>query len=250
MDSFLILGGNSKLARTFNKIYKKKSFTLAKNECDITNTHDIETVLKHRSESYVVNCAAITDIDYCEQNKRECFEINTIAAKSIESICKKYNKKFIQISSDYAVYPTNTYGLSKYILERILDLDESLIIRTSFFDEKYFLVKNLINNNVTDAYENVFFNPISSVELVKQIYINRDVRGILNIFSSKKISKYQFAVKIAETFNINANLIKKHRFVNRDCSTLRPFNSYVKPDIKKNLDKDLRDFKIWLDKNN
>jgi len=213
----------------------------------VTDRDSVDRILKRCKENYVINCAAITDIEYCELNQKKCYDVNTLGAKNIELSCKKYDKKLIHISSDYAVHPTNTYGLTKYLTEKILDLDRTLIIRTSFFDEEYFLIKNLIDKKITHAYSNVFFNPISSVELSRQIFKNKDRCGIVNIFTKDKVSKYEFATKVSRVFKIDKKLILKEKFVNKNISTLRPLDSYIKPDINLNLQKNIYDFKKWLD---
>ena len=81
----------------------------------------------------------------------------------------------------------------------------------------------------------------------RQIFKNKDRCGIVNIFTKDKVSKYEFATKVSRVFKIDKKLILKEKFVNKNISTLRPLDSYIKPDINLNLQKNIYDFKKWLD---
>ncbi len=58
-------------------------------------------------------------------------------------------------------------------------------------------------------FSDVFFTPILVDELSKrtQQLIDSNATGIFNIVSSKRISKYEFGIKLANRFNLNAGLI-------------------------------------------
>ena len=44
--------------------------------------------------------------------------------------------------------------------------------------------------------------------------MEKNITGIFNIGSSNAISKYNFGIKIAKTFNLNTNLIEKTKYQN------------------------------------
>ncbi len=242
MDKFLILGGNSRLANCFSSLYPDITEKVTKADCDITNKKAVDNTLKTSKASYILNCAALTDIKQCEKNPVKCFEVNAIAVDYLEKGCKKYNKKLIHLSSDYALYPLNIYGLSKLIGEKILDEKDSLIIRTSFYSKNTYLVKSLLNKKKVNAYPNMYFNPLSINRLVKEIYKNRNKKGLLNIFTSKRISKYSFALNICRVFGINAAKVKAVEFKNKPGFVQRPLNSYVKSNFNILLRDDLIGF--------
>lgn len=242
MKDFLILGKDSTLAGFFLKKYRDKCKALNKTECDITNAKSLEEVLKNGVFKYVINCAAITDIKYCEANPVECFRVNTIAVNKLSRLCRKYNKKLIHFSSDYAVKPVNVYGYSKFLSENIIDMNQDLVIRTSFYSQNYYLIKSLMDGSKTNAYKNMFFNPVSVTRLTNEIYKNRDRIGILNIFSNKKISKYDFGKKVVSAFGINKKLIHPIDYINKQREVVLPLNSFVKSDIKISLTEDLEAF--------
>ncbi|KKQ91718.1 MAG: hypothetical protein UU16_C0014G0007 [Candidatus Woesebacteria bacterium GW2011_GWA2_40_7] len=243
---FLILGGESTLAKYFIQTYGEKCVALNKKKCDITNIKILEKVIKRTRAEYILNCAAITDIGYAEKNPKECFNVNSIAVWNLDILTRKYNKKLIHLSSDYAVNPTNVYGYSKLISERLINKSKNLIIRTSFYSNKYYIINSLVSGKVTNAYKNAFFNPVSINRLVGEIYKNRNKHGILNIFTEKKISKYSFATMAAKTFNIDRKLIQPVDLINVEEKANLPLNSFVPSDIKIQLDEDLLTFKKHL----
>ena len=209
--SFLIFGGNSRLAKIFFSQFPNDTILIPKSVCDIRKKESIERVLIKNKSQYIINCAAITDIELCEQKPRLCFETNIIGLHNLQEICNKYNRKLIHISSNYALNPKNNYGLSKYIGEKIID-QNNLIIRTSFYDKDTYIIKNLLTNKPVNAYSNMYINPVSIYNLIQEIYRSKDKTGVQNIFSDKKISWYQFACCFCEVFNMNKNLIKKTLF--------------------------------------
>jgi len=249
MNTFLILGGNSRLASCFSSLYPNITKSFGKADCNITNIDKVEKTLKGTEAQYILNCAAITDIEYCEKNPQECFETNTIAVVNLEKVCNKFNKKLIHISSDYALYPVNNYGLSKYLCENILDLEKTLIFRTCFYSRDTFLVKELLSKRPIIAYKNMYFNPVSINRLAKEIYTNRNKNGLLNIFSSKRISKYSFSKKVCNFLGFDTKLVKDTEFKNKPGFAQRPYNSYVRSDKAISLEADLEDFKNFLTRN-
>jgi dTDP-4-dehydrorhamnose reductase len=242
MKDFLILGGDSTLALCFSKYFKNNSLSLSKSECDITNIRLLEQVIKSTRCKYIINCAAITNIEYCEYNPITCFDVNSIAVNNLSASCTEYNKKLIHLSSDYAVKPINVYGYSKYISEKIID-NNHLVIRTSFYSDKYYIIKSLLDGKITFVYKNLYFNPVSINRLVQEMYNNRDKTGIINVFSNKKISKYTFANMVVEVFKLKSNLIKPVNYNNNLNAVPLPVSSFVKSDINIPLYEDILFFK-------
>lgn len=247
MNSFIILGADSTLAKFFVEKYGSECVIYNRNKCDITDSKNIERILKKASAKYLINFAAITDIDYAERHPEECFEVNSVAVHTLSELCKKYNIKLIHFSSDYSIHPVNVYGYSKFLSERLIDLKHHLVIRTSFYSSKYYILQGLLTGKVVNPYKNIFFNPISITRLVREIYKNKDKKGILNIFSDKKISKYNFAMKAAKFSKTNSKLIKPVIFSNKNREAQLPLNSFVMSDVKIDLEDDLKEFFLLLE---
>ena len=243
MEKFLILGGDSTLAGYFLESYGKHCIALSKKQCDITDIKVLDRIIKKSKCKYVINCAAVTDIQYSENNPKECFEVNSTAVYNIGKLCDKYGKRLIHFSSDYAIKPVNVYGYSKLVSENVINLKKNLIVRTSFYSPNYYIIKSLLAGRSTNAYKNVFFNPVSVNLLVTEVFKNKDKCGLINVFSEKRISKYNFGRMIVKYFDIDKKLLKPAIFTNKANEVALPLDSFVKSDIKISLDQDLFFFK-------
>lgn len=242
---YLIFGADSILARTFINVYRNETISYDRNSCDITNPHEIYKVLIPFSGKYVINCAAITDIELCEKNPAKAFNVNGLAPSYILEACQKYNKKLIHISTDYAFKPRNIYGWSKLFGEKLLG-DKSLIIRTNFYSKKTYIVNNLLQGKKTNTYINMFINPVSINRVAFEIFNNKDKSGIINVFSKKKISWYKFAKLFCDVFLIDKKRVLKTKYKNHLNKARRPLSSVIDSDINVDITHDLIQFKSFI----
>lgn len=239
MKQFLILGGESRLAKCFQSLYSNESIGLNKKQGDITKTLLLEQIIKKTACHYIFNCAAITDADECEKNPNLCFSVNALSVHTLSKICIKYRKKLIHISSNASVKPLNMYGWSKFLSEKMVQSQNTLIVRTDFYDKNTYIVKNLLLQNPIKAYTNVYFNPISINYLANQIYAYKDRSGIINIFTDRKISYFKFAQEFCKVFALNKTRLVKSIKV-------KPLNLFVKSTINRSIAEDLVDFKKYI----
>ncbi|MBD0332597.1 MAG: dTDP-4-dehydrorhamnose reductase, partial [Chitinophagaceae bacterium] len=128
-------------------------FFLSRSELDITDDENIRRTLRSIKPEFVINCAAYTAVDRAEREAEQAFAINAAAVKNLAWASKKFNSKFIHISTDYVfdgtskvpyketdlTNPINVYGASK--LQGELDAlqadHEVIIIRTSWVYSSY-----------------------------------------------------------------------------------------------------------------
>jgi dTDP-4-dehydrorhamnose reductase len=244
MVKYLVLGSRSRLAKELNKLLPSDTKYFDKSTCDITSKSSLESIFRNYTFTHVINCAAITDLKQCEADPKFCLDVNTLAVFNLSKMCNNYKKKLIHISSDYAVDPKNVYGISKYLCEKLVE-PSNLIIRTNFYDNETYLVNSLLSGNTVNAYSNINFNPISINRLANEIIEHINDSGIINIFTKKELSYYNFAQLVCDTFGLQRKLVKETIFKNT-FPPYRPLSSYVKPDIKVDIKTDLRLFKEYM----
>ena len=182
----------------------------------------------------IIHCAAETNIDKCETDKKKCKKINF---DSVEKLINLFpDSKFIFISSD-SVYsgekshkeshlkmPLNNYGLLKLKAENFIRKNQKnyFIIRTTpvglpgINKKKTFaswIIEGAQKEKNLNLFEDVFFSPISINYLAKEIefIISKNIIGTFNISSSDNISKYHFAKKLCKNLNLNSKNIKRSR---------------------------------------
>ena len=201
-------------------------------KCDITAADQFKKIVKEFKPDVIVHCASLTNVDFCETNKELAYKINVYGTKIIVDDIKKTGIKLIYMSSDSVydgvkgsfseddpVKPLNYYGVTKYEGEQeILKHSNHLIFRTNLFgwnilEDKYSLAEWILNELRHDreikGFKDVFFSSIYTFELARIVEkaVKKDLKGIYNCGSKTSLSKYEFALQIAEKFGLDKKLI-------------------------------------------
>ena len=126
---------------------------------DITDRSSVIKTFENFNPDVVINTAAMTDVDGCEEKKELCDKVNVAAVGYLRDECEKYSSHFIHISTDFIFdgeegpysetdepNPLSYYGLSKLKSEQLL-YDSTInwtILRTIIL---YGTAENLQRNN-------------------------------------------------------------------------------------------------------
>ncbi|MEK9652333.1 MAG: SDR family oxidoreductase [Opitutae bacterium] len=188
--------------------------------CDVTARTELEMLFSNLRPDWVINAAALTDVDKCELKPELAESINHIAVSNLVDILPS-SAKLLQISTDQVypdvvgphkeetVGPVNVYGRTKLAGEKAALLrSNSLVIRTNFFGVSRslgregiydFLVGKLSNKDPVTLFEDIFFSPLHMKTLSDFIFhlMAADVAGTFNIASREGMSKSDFAIAIA-----------------------------------------------------
>ena len=128
------------MAKRFPKIPTETVVT------SICNKSRMEKIFSEFKPDYVFHAAAYKHVPMMEDNPSEAVYNNIYGTKVIADLSVKYGvKKFVMISTDKAVNPTNVMGCSKRICEiYVQSLDQALKERKSSFFENLAAKMNLI----------------------------------------------------------------------------------------------------------
>ena len=249
----LIIGARGQLGKELSGMLDN-SIALSHDTLDLKNISNIENILNKYSFDTIINCAAMTNVDKCESDIGEAYYINGLSMKYITDFCKKNDKYLIHVSTDYVFngtngnysetdipYPINYYGLSKLIGDNYANsYENSLIIRTSgVYGSKnnfpLYVINNLRNNKKVNAFDN-YYSPINAKVLGRSIYelLDKKPVGIMNI-SGTRLSRYEFALKIAEKFDLDKKLIIKTDYKSTTFNAKRPYDSSLNNEEAKNI---------------
>ena len=202
---------------------------------DITDYDELNSCLEKIQPDVIVNTAAMTHVDVCEDDKEGCDLLNVEAVKYLVKISEKLKAHLIHISTDFIFdgkkgcyketdvpNPLSYYGLSKLKSEQILTSSEIdyTILRTILV---YGQVNNLGRNNIVlwvkemlekgkeiTIVDDQFRMPtyVEDLAMACKISIDGKAKGIFNISSNQLLSVYEIAQQVAEVFGLDKDLIK------------------------------------------
>ena len=276
MERVLITGANGLLGQKL-VIHFSKWFTVLatsrQNDCflpikhfdykplEITDKGGIHTVLTDLNPDLIINAAAYTDVDGCEENKAEAKQVNVDAVQTLADWCAGNGRKLIQYSTDYIFdgregpyseeatpNPLCYYGQTKLESEKLIQNSgcQHLVIRSNvifgvgekvknnfflwtleqFKAGKPFKVVDDQSNNPTLA-DNLALATLEAVE--------KNLSGTINIAGSEYLSRYEFATKLAEVFKLNKNLLSPTKTASLNQKAVRPLKGGLKLDLAKSL---------------
>ena len=113
------------------RLMMQRQYPDIKNETIVTsiaNSKHMESIFREHRPDYVFHAAAYKHVPMMEDNPSESIRNNIIGTKNIADLALKYGtRKFVMISTDKAVNPTNVMGCSKRICEiYVQSLDQAI----------------------------------------------------------------------------------------------------------------------------
>lgn len=214
----LILGANGMLGQDLQKVFPEA--VLRGSELDITNEELINAEIADIKPDLVINAAAYTDVDGCENNRNIAFKVNGDALEYIARACSKAGAILVHFSTDYVFdgtkkeyiesdkpNPINAYGESKLIGENNIrkNMENYRIIRTSwlygahgnnFVETMFKLSKEMDAVKVVD---DQFGKPTYTADLARKTAdIVGLAPGIYHVTNEGVCSWYEFAKAIID----------------------------------------------------
>jgi dTDP-4-dehydrorhamnose reductase len=195
-------------------------------QLDITSLQAVEALLAAAHPDVMVHTAALTNVEQCESDPALAQQINQVSAQHVARSASALGARLVHISTDHLFdgtrqwtsesdppSPMNTYAKTKYqgelsVLEACPD---ALIIRTNFFgwgtpvrtSFSDWILNSLENREQLNMFSDGYFTPILINDLVELIIrlIDIEASGIINVGGSDRVSKYEFALELARTFD-------------------------------------------------
>lgn len=204
----------------------QKSFQVDLKDCD--KLQELVSTIKPDS---VIHCAALTNVDACEDDYILARETNALATRNLIAALGP-KTRFIYLSTD-SVFdgrrgdysetdlpsPLNNYAKSKLEGEWYVEqeMENYVIIRTNMFGFNRvkgrsfaeWIINSLSQQQNINMFTDVIFSAVSVYTLVQFIekLLMSDFTGRLNIGVGSTISKYDFGISLAKMFGLDASLI-------------------------------------------
>lgn len=275
--TILITGANGMLGEECVKLLSKQHFVVATDlqdgleyDCavtyqilDITDRQAVARITEQYQPDTVVNCAAFTDVDGCENRRELAWRVNAGGVENLIAALQNTSCRLIHISSDYVFdgtagpyseeqppKPINYYGQTKLDAERIIGKSNLpwTIVRTNVLFGNTTLqkasfvrwvIEKLRHFETISVVNDQFGNPTWSYGMAEaiNIIIEKDARGLYHYAGTDYLDRFEFALKIAEIYGLNPLLIRKTTTRALNQPAPRPFRAGLICDkIKRELD--------------
>lgn len=221
-------------ARGENRLPLEDNYTFV--SLDITKKESVDYVIDTHKPDVIIHGAAMTNVDQCEVEKDACWNLNVTATEYLIEAAERNNVFFLHVSTDFIfdglngpyleegeANPVSFYGWSKLAAERLVEASKLkwAIARTVLV---YGIAHDMSRSNIILWVKN-------SLEQGKSIKVVNDqwrtptlaedladgciliaeqkAEGIFNISGKDLLNPYQMAIKTADYFGLDRNLIEE-----------------------------------------
>lgn len=199
---------------------------------NITDKNEVLRVMGKFKPDVVIHTAAETDVDKCEVDKEHAWKVNADGTKNIAEACAEVGANPVYISTDYVfdgekgLYdeedepkPINHYGLTKLEGEKhITKIGDHLIVRTSVLYGWHPWKKNFatwvlgsLRQKKQIKIVDDHYNSPTPADNLAELLLEAVEKGLIGLYHTagrERISRFGFALQIAETFGLDSELVK------------------------------------------
>lgn len=195
----------------------------------------------------IVHTAGLASVDQCENEPRQAHQANAVLARNVAVAAARLGLRLIHISTDHLFggtrplyqegdvpQPLNVYARTKLQAEHwVVEAHPgALIVRTNFFGWGHRLRRSF-SDWILDAltagqpltlFDDVYFTPILIDRLARAAHelSSAGQAGIYHISGDDRISKFDFALRLARRFALPEALIRRGRISQAHLAARRP----------------------------
>lgn len=227
------------------------SFDSPCHQLDIRETDRIAMLLDETDPDLVVNCAAMTDVDGCEENPDQARAVNGDSPGTIARLCDDRDIAFTHVSTDYVFdgegdtpynigdspNPIQKYGESKLAGERAVRKQhpEPTIVRLSFVygihrgtDElegfPAWVRDRLQSGGRTPLFTDQWVTPTRAgraAETILDLH-EKGASGLYHVACRSCVTPYEFGQQIRERMSVSAEYVEEGSMDDVDRPAERP----------------------------
>lgn len=209
---------------------------------DLSDSSAVDSILDSAQPDWLINCAALADLEACEDNPDLARRLNIDLPTQLAKTCKARNISLVHISTD-AVFdgekdgfymeedtpnPLGMYSQTKLEGEQAVlsENQKAIVARVNFYGWSLsgrrslaeFFFNNLTNNKSMSGFTDVVFCPmlVNDTARVLVKMLQRGLSGLYHLVGPQAMSKYQFGVEIARKFSLlESDISPKSIFASR-----------------------------------
>lgn len=240
---------------------------------DLLDSNAVDSILDTAAPEWVVNCAALADLDACEEDPDLAKRLNTDLPRRFARACKARNIPFVHISTD-AVFdgekdgfyseedmpnPLGVYAKTKLEGEWavLTENPKAMVARVNFYGWSLagrrslaeFFFNNLTNSKSMSGFTDVIFCPMLVNDTARTLVamLQRGLSGLYHVVGPQAMSKYQFGVEIARKFSLRESEISPKSILSSSLTARRSNNLWLSTHkLTADLGRDLPDFSTGL----
>jgi len=204
-------------------------------DLDILDPLQIERVVEKYRPDAIINTAAMTNVDACENDKENCYALNVESVKSLIVLCEQYDIQLIHLSTDFIFdgengpyseddlpNPLSYYGQTKLEAEQLLQKSSCrwVILRTIIV---YGIVNDMSRTNIIlwakgalekgspiNVVEDQWRMPTLAEDLGECCLLaaKKNTVGVFNASGKDMMSILELVKKVAEYWKLDESLIQ------------------------------------------
>lgn len=205
-------------------------------DLDITDGPAVEKFVLKEKPSVIIHAAAMTQVDQCELNKQDCYNINVTATRFLIDAAKAVKSRFLLVSTDFIFdgvagpykesdepSPVNYYGSTKLVAEKAVmesglnwSIARTILVygvapttgRTNIVSwVKQSLENGIPVKMVTDQFRTPTFVRDLSRGII--LMIEKNAEGIFHLSGEEQMTPYEMAIETAKFFGLDQKLISE-----------------------------------------
>lgn len=218
---------------------------------NLVDRRAVKSLFSDFGPDVVIHTASMTDVDQCETDPPLAMKTNGELPGIIADTCNELGCFLVHVSTDYvfdgkhgnysenaAPNPINIYGRSKLMGEREVSRRARTfcIARTSSIfgwgrahrsNFATWLCQKLRRMEKVSAVTDQYVSPTLNTDLASMLLeiAERRLNGLFHLSGATRISRYDFAVRLARTFSLNESLILPVKVESMNWKAKRPRDS-------------------------
>jgi dTDP-4-dehydrorhamnose reductase len=232
---------------------KLKSAPFRVLKADILNIDEINSILDSTNPDWFINCAALANLEKCEEDPLQARILNTDLPRELAIACAKRNVPFVHLSTDSVfdgtkegIYteedepsPPGVYSKTKLDGERAVQQvnPQAIIARVNFYGWSLgakrslseFFVNNLSQGKNVNGFTDVIFCPmwVNHLSHLLVEMLEKNLSGLYHVVGAQAMSKYQFGVEVARKFGLRESLIAPQSVERSSLTARRSHNLWL-----------------------
>jgi dTDP-4-dehydrorhamnose reductase len=202
---------------------------------DVTAPEEVETVVQDYEPDAVINCAAVSDVTECDEDRNRAWAVNARAVRRLAKQCRTLDAHLVQLSTDFVFNgkrgpyeeddrpdPVNYYGRTKLAGEnalRAFDFLDWSIVRTVLLygtandlnrsNVVLWMIDRLSQGEVIHVVDDQWRTPTYAPDLADGLVrlVDRERTGIYHLSGREMVTIHELAQRVAAAFDFDPALI-------------------------------------------